>query len=201
MAARFILLTFLCSSIFANEALDRLIEGNNRYVNDKLLHPNRTSERREAIISKQKPFAIILGCSDSRVSPEILFDEGVGDLFVVRVAGNVVGPIELESIDYGALYLKSSVIMVLGHQNCGAVDAVLEGNTKDIPAIAKRIEPAVKIAKKEKGNTLENAIQENVRLIVKQLKQTKSLSPLVRQKKLEIVGGYYDLETGKVQLL
>jgi carbonic anhydrase len=106
--------------------LQRLKEGNQRYVEDKLIHPDRTSERREALQSKQQPFAIIVGCSDSRVAPEIVFDQGVGDLFIVRVAGNVVGPIELDSIEYAAEYLKSCLIVVMGHQNCGAVDAVMK---------------------------------------------------------------------------
>ena len=92
---------------------------------------------------EQKPFAIILGCSDSRVSPEILFDQGIGDLFIVRVAGNVAGPVELDSIEYAALYLKSSLVLVLGHENCGAITAVLDGQTKEIEHVADLIAPAI----------------------------------------------------------
>ena len=103
--------------ITSQEAIERLKAGNERYVEDELEHPHRDSDRREALTSKQNPFAIIVGCSDSRVSPEILFDQGVGDLFVVRVAGNVIGPLELDSIDYAALYLGSVCILVMGHEN------------------------------------------------------------------------------------
>ena len=90
------------------EALSRLVDGNTRYQKDALIHPNRTPERRESLTAHQEPFAIIVGCADSRVSPELVFDQGVGDLFVVRVAGNVIGPLELDSIDYAAIYLHAS---------------------------------------------------------------------------------------------
>ena len=126
-------LTLLTFPLFCESSgIERLIEGNKRYVNDTLKHPNRTSERREAFLTHQTPFAIIVGCADSRVSPEILFDQGVSDLFVVRVAGNVVGPLELDSILYAATTLNSSTILVLGHENCGAVNAVITGSYQGI---------------------------------------------------------------------
>ncbi|HUD00945.1 MAG TPA: carbonic anhydrase, partial [Rhabdochlamydiaceae bacterium] len=115
-----------------DKALETLMDGNQRFSQDKSLHSDRNSERRQELVSKQTPYAIILGCSDSRVAPEIVFDQGIGDLFIVRVAGNVVGPLELDSIEYSALYLHSSLVMVLGHESCGAIKAVLAGTTKDI---------------------------------------------------------------------
>jgi carbonic anhydrase len=183
-------------------ALKQLLEGNERYTNDKLLHPNRTTARREALTKSQAPFAIILGCSDSRVSPEIIFDQGIGDLFVVRVAGNVVGPIELASVEFSAVTFGSSIILVLGHENCGAVTAVLNHQTKDIEPIAVKIEAALQENQKIKfsENPLENAIKRNVIAVVKQLRSNDVLSKLIDQKKIEIVGGYYQLASGKVEL-
>lgn len=185
----------------AQTSLQRLMEGNNRYVKDSSTHPNRAEERRLETAEQQEPFAIIVGCSDSRVSPEILFDQGIGDLFVVRVAGNVVGPIELDSIEYSALYLHSSLIFVMGHENCGAVGAVLAGTTKDIEAVASLIEPAIQQSKAEKGDRLENAIKDNVMNVVAQLKKAPPLQKLIKEKKLTIAGGYYHFRTGEVEMV
>lgn len=184
-----------------DESLDRLMKGNKRYVEETFEHPNRGVTRREETVSIQAPFAIVLGCSDSRVSPEIIFDQGIGDLFIVRVAGNVCGPIELDSLEFSALHFGSSIILVLGHKNCGAVRAVLDGNTKDIEAIATLIEPAVHESDIVPGNHLDNAIKMNVLMVVNQLKASPVISRLIEAKKIEVVGGYYDLETGKVLLL
>lgn len=188
-------------SVSPSEGFTRLMEGNGRFVKGNLEHPDRDKERRTQTAARQRPFATILGCSDSRVPPEILFDQGVGDLFIVRVAGNVVGPIELASIEYSVIYLGATVLLVLGHENCGAVDAVLQGTTKDIEPIAELIIPAVTIAKTEPGSTLENAIQENVENVVKQLEGVPVLAKLIKEKKFAVVGGYYDLISGKVKIL
>ncbi len=182
-------------------ALKELIDGNARYMQDVMSHADSNSQRREAVLKVQEPFAIILGCSDSRVSPEIIFDQGIGDLFVVRVAGNVLGPIVLDSIEYAAAYLKSSLILVLGHENCGAVKAVLAGKTKEIEAIAEFITPAVEIAKKEDSPVLENAIKLNVERMVSFLSESPVLKKIVQKGNLKIQGAYYDLDTGKVTLL
>ena len=182
-------------------AIQRLIDGNKRYVADRLEHPNRTSESREAVVKAQNPFAVVLGCADSRVAPEIIFDQGIGDLFVVRVAGNVAGSLELESIQFAVENLGSAVVLVLGHENCGAVNAVVNHQTGDIQSIAELIEPAVKVATKESGNLLENAIQANVENVVKQLKQTPFMSTLLQQNKVAVMGGVYHLATGKVDFL
>ncbi len=178
------------------EALELLIAGNQRFVKDKLLHPNRDDEVRSMTAKGQTPFGIILGCSDSRVAPEILFDLGIGDLFVVRVAGNVAGPIEISSIEYAALVLGSSVLMVLGHENCGAVTAVLDGKGEAIEPIAELIAPAIRGVK-----TIEEAVRDNVEYVARQLEATPSLTPLIQEGKLVIVGGVYHLETGKVELV
>lgn len=178
------------------EALGRLMEGNKRYVEQRFEHPNRTAETRAAAVSGQNPFAIILGCSDSRASPEILFDQGIGDLFVVRVAGNVAGDIETDSIDYSALVLGSNLIVVLGHENCGAVTAVVNKNTKDIPEIAKLMQPAI-----QSITNIEEAVKANVRAVVKQLKSSKLIARLIQEEKLDVVGGYYEFKSGKVEFL
>lgn len=185
-----------------NDGLNRLKQGNMRYVNDKLEHPNRTLERRQAIASKQEPFATIVGCSDSRVSPEIIFDQGVGDLFVVRVAGNVVGPLELDSIEYSILHLHASVIIVLGHENCGAVDAVVQGTVQDIESVAELIQPAVQAARTQNpANLLEAAIKANAIHVKNYLLKTPVIQKFVADKKLEVYAGYYHLETGAVEIL
>ncbi len=181
-----------------DKALSLLLEGNERYVEERLLHPNRSEERRTCTAEAQAPFAIVLGCSDSRVSPEIIFDQGIGDIFIVRVAGNVLGPVELDSIEYSALYLGSSLIIVLGHENCGAIKAVLAGKTKDIEAVAALIEPVLKKIKKP---TLEGAIKSNVEAVASQLRKSSVIAKLLEEKKLSIVPAYYDFLSGKVTVL
>jgi carbonic anhydrase len=191
----------LSAAMTPEKALQTLMEGNQRFSADKSLHPDRTSERRQETAAKQEPFAIIVGCSDSRVAPEIIFDQGIGDLFIVRVAGNVAGPVETDSIEYSALYLHSSVILVMGHENCGAIKAVLAGTTKDIESVAELIQPAAKATANLQGDRLEATIKANVKNVVAQLKASAPISQLIKQKKIAVVGGYYDFHTGKVMLL
>lgn len=179
------------------EGLERLMEGNKRFVANKSEHPNRDAERRKAIASEQTPYAAIVGCSDSRVPLEIVFDEGLGDIFAVRVAGNVVGPIELESVEFAAHILKSSIILVLGHENCGAVNAVFHGDDEDISAIAKLIDPAVEKAK----SSLEQAIKNNALNMRDYLRKTPKIAELIEDKKIEVEAGYYHLKSGEVELL
>lgn len=178
------------------------MKGNERYVEDALEHPRRDQERRESTASKQTPFAAIVGCADSRVSPEIIFDQGVGDLFVVRVAGNVIGPLELDSIEYAVLYLGSVVVLVMGHENCGAVDAVIHNNTKDIESVAELIEPAVEQAKKSKTtNLLESAIKTNALRMKDFVLKSPAVEKLVKAKKIEVHAAYYNIQTGAIELL
>ncbi|MBN2478883.1 MAG: carbonic anhydrase [Parachlamydiales bacterium] len=190
------------TKISSKQALQRIIDGNKRYVNNKSLHPNRNEERRKEISSKQSPYAVIVGCADSRVAPEIIFDEGLGDLFVVRVAGNIVGPIELESIEYSAIYLNSIIILVLGHENCGAVNAVIQDTTTDIQEIAKLIKPAVQEAKESQtNNLLEASIKNNALNMKSFLEQSPNIKQLIQDKKIEVHAAYYNLKTGLIELL
>ena len=178
--------------------IKRLIEGNKRFQNNKQQMVDYSKEVRKAAAKGQDPFAIILGCSDSRVAPEIIFDQGIGDLFVVRVAGNVVTPSGLESIWFAVEQLHSNVIVVLGHESCGAVNAVVKGGAKKIPVIAKAIEPAVEKARKEPGNVLENAIDANVQLMVEQLKKEPFIAEKIKKDQVAVVGGVYHFKSGEV---
>ncbi len=177
-------------------SLQRLMEGNLRYRSDQLRHPNNSSDRREEIAAGQKPFATILGCSDSRVAPEIIFDQGLGDLFIVRDAGNIAGPIELNSIDYSVKYLGSSLILVMGHEACGAVTAVMQGTTADIEAVAELIKPAVKGI-----SNAEKAIKANVRAVIAELKKHKIIAQWIKEGKIDCIGAYYHLGSGEVEIL
>lgn len=193
------------NSIAPGDALKRLMDGNARYVANAL-NERDFSSGRAARVQGQYPFAQILSCSDSRVSPELLFDQGPGELFVMRVAGNIVTPDLLASLEYGAQFLRAPLIMVLGHSGCGAVDTaikVLKAKTAlpgHLPALIAAIKPAVISAEKAKtGNLLDNAVAENVR---RQVARLKSSPPIVQKlyaaKKIDIVGGVYDLATGKI---
>lgn len=185
-----------------NTNLKNLIQGNKRFVQGKLDHPNRTPESRKATIAQQMPFAVIVACSDSRVAPEIIFDQGIGDLFVVRVAGNVIGSIEYESIEYAVEHLKSNIIIVLGHQNCGAVAAVVEKQDGDIPAISELIEPSVKKSRKMRtSNLLKTSIELNAENMKNVLSKKPDFKQLVKNGSLEIKSAYYDLEKGTVTIL
>jgi carbonic anhydrase len=189
------------SSVSAADALKLLLEGNQRFVEDAPERPNQTLARREALVGGQQPFAAILSCSDSRTTPEIVFDRGKGDLFVVRDAGNVPGPLALESLHYATAHLGTRLILVLGHTKCGAVAATLSGQTGDIPETAKEIEPAVAKSKSMSGDPLDNAISENVRLTVQKLSTWTPLAEMIKAGKLQIVGAVYHLESGRVIVL
>lgn len=194
--------------VSGEEALKRLTEGNARYAANQ---PNERdfSAGRAARISSQYPFASIVSCADSRVAPELAFDRGPGELFVVRVAGNFVNEDGLASLEYGAHVLGSQLVLVLGHTNCGAVSAtidVVKNSTKlpgHLPSLIGAIRPAVLAAQKEAPNDLLKAATiANVRFNVETLKKAKPiLSQRVAEKKLLIVGGVYDLATGKVDLV
>lgn len=196
------------NAITPDAALKRLMDGNARYVANT---PNQKdfSAGRAARTTAQYPFAAILSCADSRVAPELAFDEGPGELFVVRVAGNFVNDDGLASLEYGAKFLGTPLIMVLGHTNCGAVDAtikVLKDNAKlpgHLPDLVNSIKPAVEKAKAQKpANLLEASIAANVALNVTRLKTARPiLSKMEAEGKVKVVGAVYDLPTGKVNLL
>ncbi len=183
------------------EALKRLIDGNARYTKDQFVSPDRTQERRDEVASTQTPFAVIVGCSDSRVTPEIIFDQGIGDLFVVRVAGNVVAPVELDSIDYSVGVLGSTLVLVLGHESCGAVKAVLNDQTKTIEALANLIEPAISKVKDAPGDPLTNAVKANAKSVADYLKTTTLLRKKIQEGTVKVLAGYYNLRSGKVDIL
>jgi carbonic anhydrase len=183
-----------------SKALEELMNGNERFATGNFLHPNRSQEVRESLSANQAPFAIVIGCSDSRASPEIVFDQGIGDLFVVRVAGHVVGPIEMSSVQFSALCLNSSLIFVLGHENCGAVQAVLQKQTQYIEPIAVKIEEAIKNYASTCENKVEAAVKSNVIAVIEQLKANPVFSLRIKENKLQIAGGYYHLGSGRVEL-
>lgn len=191
--------TAVTPKLSSADALKKLIEGNQRFMDDKISCEERFNERRAALISKQDPFGIVLGCSDSRVPLELVFDQGVGDLFVVRVAGNVAGSTELESLEYALKHLNSVIILVLGHEGCAAVAAVLNNEAKDFPEIAALIEPAVKSIRDKKS--IEQAVKANVRVVVDTIKKSKILNPIIQENNISVVGGYYHLESGRVEIL
>jgi carbonic anhydrase len=196
------------NAIAPADALKRLMEGNARYA-DNTPNERDFSSGRAARVQGQYPIAAILSCADSRVAPELAFDQGPGDLFVVRVAGNIVNPDLLASLEYGVQFLGAPLIMVLGHTGCGAVDAAIKVlKTKAVlpghlPELITAIKPAVIVAEKtQTGNLLDNAIAENVR---RQVSRLKNSPPVVQKsyaaKKIDIVGAMYDLATGKVALV
>lgn len=178
-----------------SEALDKLKAGNDRFVKEKLLHPRRDIELRGQLTEGQNPIAVILSCSDSRVSPEIFFDQGIGDVFIIRVAGNVLGTLELESIKYAVMALKTPLIMVLGHEKCGAVKAVLSGQTKLIPEIAEKIYAHCN------SKNLEKCIKQNVLGVVESIKKAEGIGALLKKGQVGIAGGYYELASGRVAIL
>jgi carbonic anhydrase len=186
-----------------DRALQNLMEGNTRYVSAKAAHPNQTPARRAEVIEGQHPFAVIVGCSDSRVPPEIIFDQGLGDLFVVRLAGHVLNDEALGSIEYAVEHLGTRLVMVLGHDKCGAVTAVVQGGDAagHIGSIFTAIAPAVQKAKSRPGDLLKNAIRENVAMVVEQLQSSAPLlQALVKNGGLKIVGAHYHLDNGKVTI-
>lgn len=191
----------------ADEALQRLKDGNQRYVANKTVDPNQTEKRRVEVAQGQHPFATILGCVDSRVPPEIVFDRGLGDLFVIRTAGQVVDKAVMGSIEFGAAELGIPLILVLGHEKCGAVKATIDAVEKpsgeahgSIGTLVEGIKPAVEAAKKQSGDLLDNAVRANVGVVVNELKQSPILSEALSAGKIKIVGGHYDLDTGLVEI-
>lgn len=185
-----------------DEAFQRLKQGNHRFATEKLLHPDRTQERRLSLTDGQSPYAVIVTCSDSRVIPEIIFDEGLGDLFVIRVAGNIVGSTELESVIYAVDHLNPSIIVVMGHESCGAVDAVVQNHDQDIPAIAQLIQPSVEMARDMKGSDLlKKSVELNAMNMRSLLMNVKTIGEKVHAESLAVHGAYYNLQTGVVDFL
>ncbi|HSI63197.1 MAG TPA: carbonic anhydrase [Candidatus Saccharimonadia bacterium] len=193
------------ASVTAAEALNLLKEGNARFVEDKLKHPHQSSTSREKLATSQHPFAIVLGCADSRTSPELVFDQGLGDLFVLRVAGNVLNDETLGSIEYAVEHLGSPLIVVLAHERCGAVKAARDTIAAHatapghIQSLVKAIEPAVATTSSADAETTAKANALNV------AKTLSDSEPFLKEKvaagKLVVIGAHYDLDTGKVEFL
>src|SRR5437588_1918638 len=187
------------TSVSADAALAKLKEGNARFVGSKVSQGKPTAARRAETAQSQHPFAIILGCADSRTSPEIVFDQTIGDLFVVRNAGNLVDDHALGSIEYGVEHLGARLIVVLGHTSCGAVKAALESDHAPghVDSLVRDIQPAIKAAKGKSGDALSDAITENARLVADQIKAKAALGDLAKE--VRIVFAVYDLNTGKIE--
>ncbi len=190
------------ASLSPEQALKQLMDGNQRFVSREIIHKNFAQEAAD-LKEGQTPFAVIIGCSDSRVPPEIIFDQGLGDLFVVRDAGNVIGPIELDSTLFAVKKLNTPLVVVLGHENCGAVNATLLGqaHVPELSSIFPLIERAIKQCTTTKGDILVNAIKCNVREGVQDLTAIPAIAELIKGKKLNVVGAYFDFNNGKVTLI
>lgn len=197
----------------AEEALQKLKAGNARFVSDKFQTSNTPVEQqRSDLVAGQTPFAIILGCSDSRVPAEIIFDQGLGDLFVIRVAGNIVAPSQIGSVEFAAEQFKTRLVVVLGHSNCGAVSATVnqlvladELRSPNLRAIVDRIKPAVQpiLAANPslpQEQLMANAVKANIMASVNQLRHgSQILENLTESQNLMVVGAEYSLESGKVE--
>ncbi|MDA8079614.1 MAG: carbonic anhydrase [Nitrospiraceae bacterium] len=187
--------------------MTKLIDGNKRFMSGEVAKKDIGESRRQELTKGQQPFATVLSCADSRVAPEIIFDQGLGDIFIVRVAGNVVEPTTLGSIEYGVEHLHTPLLVILGHESCGAVKATLEAKGKpegNIGAILKKIMPAVNTARKankDTSETLNIAIQENVKNTYKDVMKSKIVRELVHEGKLKVIGAEYYLGTGKFELI
>jgi carbonic anhydrase len=189
----------------ADQALQMLVDGNARFVSGNTLGPNRGLDRRAALVAGQAPFATILSCADSRVPPELVFDSGLGDLFVHRVAGNILSPEMLGSIEYGSGVVGVPLIVVLGHEDCGAVVAAVQAVTQGatfpghIPAVAAAIVPAVQQVVGQPGDLVENATRANIVLVAAELATSQPmLAGMVQQGAVKVVGAYYALGSGRV---
>ncbi|MGB7413572.1 MAG: carbonic anhydrase [Thermosynechococcaceae cyanobacterium] len=184
-------------------ALQKLMAGNQRFVQHQPQYPHQTAARLQEVAQSQHPFATILSCADSRVPAEILFDQGIGDLFDIRIAGNISTPESLGSIEYAVELLGTPVLMVLGHERCGAVTAAVQNEPLpgDISTFVDAILPAVARVKDKPGDAVDNAVTANVTYQVEQLLRSTLIKERVRSGKLKIVGGRYDLDTGTVTMI
>lgn len=189
-------------------AFTRLMEGNQRWVSGHLQHPDRDPSRRQLLARGQEPFGSVLSCIDSRVPPELLFDTGLGDLYVMRTGGAAVGPVVTGSVEYGPMTSNTPLVVVLGHQRCGAVKAAYQSlrDGKRLPgnlqAIVKALQPAYEQALRESGtDPVDTMARAQVTLTAADLRANQDLAPLVRRGALAVVGAYYSLDTGRVEVL
>jgi carbonic anhydrase len=187
------------AQVSAAEAIQQLLAGNSRYVEGKAVCPN-PAQRPSA--ATQHPIAAILSCSDSRVPPEIVFDQGVGSLFVVRAAGNTYDELGLQSLEYAIKSLGAKLIVVLGHDNCGAVSAAVKSFPKPGAGVmVENIYPAVKKTRSMPGDPVSNAVSENAILVAERLRGAPQFRELIKTKEIQIIPARYNLKTGKIQIL
>ena len=188
----------------AEEVLEILKDGNKRFVSGKLEHPNHCEESRQSLVSGQEPIATVLTCADSRVPPVDIFDQGLGDLFVVRVAGNVIGDHTLGSIEYAVKHLHTPLVIVMGHTSCGAVGAVASGAALEghIATLGPAIQTAIKNVNEMEGDLINNASKELARQISVKIAQSEPIiAELVTSGAVKVVPAYYDLLSGEVEFL
>ena len=187
------------TSVPPDTALNKLKEGNARFVGSATSKAKPTAAKRAETAQSQHPFAIIIGCADSRVTPEIVFDQNIGDLFVIRTAGNLVDDHGLGSIEYAVEHLGSRLIVVLGHTKCGAVTAAVAGGEAPghIQSLVRDITPAVEAVKAQGGDTTDLAVRENARLVAEQIQKTAELGELAKD--VKVVSAVYDIASGKVE--
>ena len=190
-------------------AIERLASGNARFVSGELRHPHSANEWRKRLIDGRAPFATILGCSDSRVPPELLFDQGFGDLFVIRVAGNVIDTDVVGSIEYGVDHLQTKLVVVMGHEGCGAVTAALQADEdlskepNEIRSLVSKIKPATKKVDQDLPfeERLNLSVAENVLESVRQLREVADLAAAEKDSRTQIIGCVYEIKTGRVRML
>lgn len=186
--------------------LDALLTGNRRFASGQSIHPNQNLDRIKAVAGKQKPLAAILSCSDSRVPPEIIFDQGIGDLFVVRTAGCVAKNIELASVEYAVNHLNAPLLLVLGHKRCGAVAACLQnhsaGQEHYLPELVARIKENIGPQGSDPAEaTLDRATRANIKKITEDLGREDFIAEKVKEGSLAVAAAYYDLDNGRVELI
>jgi carbonic anhydrase len=191
-------------NISADDALNRLMEGNHRFTQQQPEYPHQGLKRLQEVAYDQHPYATILSCADSRVPAEIVFDAGIGDLFDIRVAGNIVTPEVLGSIEYAVLQLNTPLIMVLGHERCGAITAAVKGGKLpgSIGTLVAAIQPGIDLTEGSSEESIEKAVVANVSYQINAVKRNSSLiAEKILKNKLRIVGGRYDLDSGKVEII
>lgn len=190
-------------SLSPDAALQKLMEGNHRFVQHQPQYPDQSKGRLQEVAQTQSPFATVLSCADSRVPAEIVFDQGIGDIFNVRVAGNIAIPEAIGSIEYAVVLLGTPLLIVLGHERCGAVTAAVQNELLpgEISTFVKAILPAVKRVKDQPGDAVDNAVVANVSYQIEQLQRSPLLIERLQSGKLKIVGGRYDLDTGRVKII
>ena len=185
-------------------AFQRLMEGNKRFVQGQRKYPDQARSRLQETAAGQYPFATILTCADSRVPAEIVFDQGIGDIFVVRVAGNVVNPEVIGSLEYATSVVGAQLLMIMGHERCGAVTEAVKGSVlpANIATFVNDVKPAIERVKNKPGDLIDNTVVANVQMQIELLKQKSTIvTQLIQQGKLKLVGARYDLDTGEVTIV